>query len=53
MICLKGHRMKSYVYGMLIKDERSHGKTPMMTKDEEVDEEWILSPHAPQSTNPL
>ena len=45
--------MKSYMNGMSIKDERSHGKTPRMTKDEEVDEEWILSPHAPQSTNPL
>ena len=36
--------MKSNVNGMSNKDERSHGTTPMRTKDEEVDEEWILSP---------
>ena len=36
--------MKLYVIGMSNEDARSHEKTPMMTKDEEVDEEWILSP---------
>ena len=31
---------------------RSHYESNMMPKEEEEDEEWISSPHAPQSTTP-
>ena len=46
------HRMNLHDDGMSNTDDRRHWKTPRMAEDEEVDEEWILSPHAPQSTNP-
>ena len=50
--CPFGYMKSTMKMGMSSIRMRSRYESNMMPKEEEEDEEWILSPHAPQSTTP-